>query len=384
MTPMPARPITVLQLCEHFGNAQSVFHGVARSFELWLPAFDAARFRVLLCSRRGCDPVADARFRAAGIQPLYLGYGKRDPRNLTALLRLLRRERVDIIHAHGYGACTWGRVAGHLRRMPVIVHERCNYVTVPPLQRPVEWLLGPFTRHAFAVSESTRRFTIEKRYIPATVVRTLYSGIPLDHVARRDAAWIAAARAAEDTPPDAFLFGVVGRLEAHKGHGDAFAALARVRERAPAARLWVIGDGGYGDTLKARARELGLTGAVRFLGYRPNAPELAQCLDVQVFPSHQEGTPNTLYEAMAVGRAAAASTADGQGEILRHERDALLHTPGDVATLAANMARLHDDAALRARLAAALHARVTEFDMRHTIRTLEDTYTAIMAARCSA
>jgi glycosyltransferase involved in cell wall biosynthesis len=50
--------------------------------------------------------------------------------------------------------------------------------------------------------------------------------------------------------------------------------------------------------------------------------------------AHQEGTPNTLYEALAVGNAILASTADGQGEILTHEKDALLFAPGDLAALA--------------------------------------------------
>ena len=47
---------------------------------------------------------------------------------------------MDIMQTHGYGACTWGRVAGLLMGIPVIVHERCNYHTVPWFQRPIEWL----------------------------------------------------------------------------------------------------------------------------------------------------------------------------------------------------------------------------------------------------
>src|SRR3989339_1299431 len=124
---MNSRPITVLQLCEHFGNEQSSFHGVARSFELWIPAFDKNRFRVLLCSRGGTIKAAEERFIAAGITPLYLGYGKFDPRNLLKLMQIVSSEKVDIIHAHGYGACLWGRIAGMLMGKPVIVHERCNY-----------------------------------------------------------------------------------------------------------------------------------------------------------------------------------------------------------------------------------------------------------------
>ena len=183
-----SRPIVVLQLCEHFGNRTASFHGVARSFELWVPELDRSPFRVLLCSRAVPGTAALERFGKVGVEPLSLGYGKLDPRNLFALLRLMRRERVDILHLHGYGACTWGRIAGHLLGVPAIVHERCNYRTVPWFQRPVERILGPLTRYAFAVSESTRQFTIDKRYIPADRVRLLYSGIPLKGIPALSAA----------------------------------------------------------------------------------------------------------------------------------------------------------------------------------------------------
>ena len=67
--------ITVLQLCEHFGGREASLHGVARAFQWWLPAFDTRRFRVLLCSRKGPDK-ASAQMRAAGLDPLHLGFGK--------------------------------------------------------------------------------------------------------------------------------------------------------------------------------------------------------------------------------------------------------------------------------------------------------------------
>lgn len=366
--------ITILHLCEHFGNEQVSFHGVSRSFELWIPAYDKARFRVLLCSRQGASGSAEARLQAAGIVPRHLGYGKLDPRNLVALIRLVRREGVDLIHAHGYGACTWGRLAGLLLGIPVIVHERCNYGTVPLTQRPVEWLLGRFTRCAFAVSESTRRFTIEKRHIPADRVKTLYSGIPLETIRRVDPAWIAAFRREQGRGPDDRVLGVVGRLEAHKGHIDTFKALQLMLRERQDLYLWVIGNGRFEDDLKRWVAEHALTERVQFLGYRTDVTDVIQCLDLQIFPSHQEGTPNTLYEAMAVGNAAVASTADGQGEILVDGRTALLFAPGDVEALARLTLRLLADEALSQQLRRNVLERIKDFDMRRTIETMERTY----------
>lgn len=366
--------ITILHLCEHFGDRQVAFHGVSRLFELWIPAFDRSRFRMLLCSRKGPSELADQRLRAAGIAPLYLGYGKMDPRNLFKLIGLMRREKVDILHAHGYGACTWGRIAGILLRKPVIVHEHCNYGTVPAFQRPVEWALGHFTDHAYAVSESTRQFTVEKRYIPAERVETMYSGIPLDQIRKVEPGWGEAFRREQGRKPGDRILGVVGRLESHKGHLDAFRALQLILKERSDVFLWILGNGRYEDTLRQWVNENGLADRITFLGYRADVVSVIQCFDIQLFPSHQEGTPSTLFEGMAVGNACVASTADGQGEILEDGGDALLFAPGDVEAMARATLRVLADPELEARLRRNALARIKGFDMKVCLEKMESKY----------
>jgi len=371
-------PVTILHLCEHFGDKQVSFHGVSRLFELWIPAFDKARFRVLLCSRKGPGELADQRLKAAGINPLYLGYGRMDPRNLFKLMALVRREKVDLIHAHGYGACTWGRIAGLLLRKPVIVHEHCNYGTVPAFQRPVEWALARLTAHAYAVSESTRQFTIEKRYIPARLVETMYSGIPLDQIHKADPVWTQAFRKEQGRLPADKILGVVGRLESHKGHLDAFKALQEMLKERSDVYLWILGNGRYEETLRQWVTDNALTDRIAFLGYRSDVVKVIQCFDLQLFPSHQEGTPSTLFEGMAVGNACVASTADGQGEILRDGEDALLFEPGDTEALARLTLKLLADPYLTRRLRLGALARIKDFDMKRCLATMEKKYEEVI------
>ena len=369
--------ITILHLCEHFGDKQVSFHGVSRLFELWIPAFDKNRFRVLLCSRKGPSELADLRLKAAGIAPLYLGYGKMDPRNLFKLRGIMRREKVDILHLHGYGASTWGRIAGILLRKPVIVHEHCNYGAVPAFQRPVEWLLRNFTTHAYAVSESTREFTVEKRYIPARLVETMYSGIPLEQIHKADPAWIQAFRQEQGRKQEDKILGVVGRLESHKGHLDAFKALQLVLKERADVYLWVLGNGRYEDVLRQWVAENGMADHITFLGYRSDVVKVIQCFDMQVFPSHQEGTPSTLFEGMAVGNACVASTADGQGEILKDGEDALMFAPGDVGALARLTLRMLADPELTQRLRFNALTRIQDFDMKRCLEKMEKKYLEI-------
>ena len=131
------------------------------------------------------------------------------------------------------------------------------------------------------------------------------------------------------------------------------------------------------DGLRARARELGLADRVEFLGYQSDIWPWIRALDLQIFPSHREGTPNTLYEAMAAGNPILASTADGQGEILTDNKDALLFAPGDVPAMRGALLRLRGNAELRARLAAEASTRIRDFDMARTMDTLRQTYLAL-------
>lgn len=371
---------TILHLCEHFGGREATLHGVARAFQWWIPNFDANRFRVLLCSRKGWDKAAE-QMKAAGLSPLTLGYGKFDPRNLTALIRLIRREKVDLIHAHGYGACTWGRLAGLLLGLPVIVHERCNYGTVPLFQRPVEFLLAPFTAHAFAVSESTRRFCIEKRYLKPEIVETLYSGILLDDLPPTTLEWRRQLRAQFETGPEDPVVGILGRIESHKGHLDALRAVKMVLPERPRVKCWIVGDGAFEAEVRRFVETEGLSGSVRFLGFRRDARQVIQCFDIQLFPSHQEGTPNTLYEAMLAARPIVASTADGQGEILRDGLDALMFSPGDVDTMAAHLRRLLADPEECRRLGASARQRIEAFDGRKCLRRMEEVYAQLLGQK---
>jgi len=318
---------------------------------------------------------------AGGLNPLYLGYAKADPRNLPALMRIVKDERVDIIHAHGFGACAWGRVAGMLLNKPVIIHGRCNYHTVPFIMRPIERVLGPGTKHAFAVSESTRRYTIEKRHVPEHVVKVLYNGILLDRIPLVDPKWVKSFRAENGVPDGGKVVGVVGRIVSHKGHLDTFKAVRALAEDMPGIRLWVLGDGDYMPVLKKWLKDNAFENHVRLFGFRNDVMEIIQCLDAQVFPSHFEGTPNTLFEALAVGNCIVAAPTDGQGEILEDGNTALMYALGDSDDMAAKFKRVLTEDALAARLRENARKRSKDFDGMKCIEAMQQTYEAIMRGK---
>ncbi|MEM7397195.1 MAG: glycosyltransferase family 4 protein, partial [Verrucomicrobiota bacterium] len=337
----------------------------------WFPRFDAERFRVLLCSRRGYDKAAEQMERS-GIQPMYLGYGKFDIRNFFKLCRIVREEKVDLIQAHGYGACLWGHLASIRFGIPLIVHARCNYRTVPWFQRPIERLFGPRTKHALAVSESTRDFCIRKRHIPAEVIEVLYNGMPMESIQPQSEDWIRETRKKYGADETTKVICIVGRLETYKGLLDAFEAFRRVADEVPEAVLWVAGDGPYEAALHPWIAEHGMGDRIKLLGFLPDIRDVMWCFDVQLFPSHREGTPNTLFEALAVGSAIVASTTDGQGEILEHEKTGLVFEPGDIETMTEHLRRILGEAELRATLSANAREKSKDFDGQKTVERMQE------------
>ena len=176
-------------------------HGVKRLFAWMIPRFDKSRFNVSLISLRKKDLSADT-LEEFGIDVTYMARHKFDPATFPALLKVLREKRADIVHLHGYGATTFGRLCAWRMGIPAILHEHANHGDTPWFQKVADRLLAPHTDLAIAVSESTGEFTTRARLMPAERTKVVYLGAPLDEFARpRSADEIAAARQALGIAP---------------------------------------------------------------------------------------------------------------------------------------------------------------------------------------
>jgi hypothetical protein len=150
----PTRKLNVLQVCDHLGWEGSRMHGVKRLFAWMIPRFDPARYNVWLVSLRKKD-LSEETLESFGINITYLHKSKFDPATLPALLKVMDRQRTDILHLHGYGATTFGRLAGKMRGLPTILHEHANLTDTPWFQKIADRALAPATDIALAVSKST-------------------------------------------------------------------------------------------------------------------------------------------------------------------------------------------------------------------------------------
>ena len=176
-------------------------HGVKRLFAWMIPRFDPERYNVSLVSLRKKD-LSEETLESFGVDITYLHKSKFDPATLPALLKVIDRKQIDILHLHGYGATTFGRLAGAMRRLPTILHEHANLTDTPWFQKVADTALEPATDIAIAVSQSTADFVINARRIPPAKVKVVYLGVPLEEFSRPRTAGRGprGARGARDRP----------------------------------------------------------------------------------------------------------------------------------------------------------------------------------------
>jgi glycosyltransferase involved in cell wall biosynthesis len=371
---MPVRKIRVLQICDHLGWEGSRMHGVKRLFAWIIPRFDPDRFEVSLVSLRQKD-LSEETLDAFGVDITYLHKTKFDPSTLPALLKVIDRKQIDILHMHGYGATTFGRLAGAMRRIPTILHEHANLTDTPGFQKVADRLLEPFTDIAIAVSQSTADFVINARLVPASKVKIVYLGAPLDEFGQpRERAEIEAARAALGIAPDDFAIGTVTRLHDSKGNSYLVDAARIVLRERPHAKFYLVGEGPLRPALEEQARSLGLGDRFVFPGFVRDVASALAAFDMSVFPSLWEGTPLTLFESLAAGKPIVATDADGLVDVLTDERDALIVPKRDADALAERMIRLMDRPEERAKLASAASETGRQYDINTFVRKMEQLY----------
>jgi glycosyltransferase involved in cell wall biosynthesis len=370
----PGRKLNILQVCDHLGWEGSRMHGVKRLFAWMIPRFDPERFNVSLVSLRKKD-LSEETLESFGIDITYLHKSRFDPATLPALLKVVDRKQIDVLHLHGYGATTFGRLAGWMRRIPTILHEHANLTDTPWFQKAADRLLVPATDIAIAVSRSTADFVMKARQMPPDKVKVVYLGVPLEEFSRpRSAAEIAAAREELGIGPGEFAAGTVTRLHDSKGNSFLVEAARLVLNDRPFARFYMFGEGPLRQPLEQQARALGLGDRFVFGGFARDVARVVSAFDISVFPSLWEGTPLTVFEALAMGQPIVATDADGLVDVLTHEHDAMIVPRRDAPALAAAIIRTIDEPATRERLGTAARITGQQYDIAAFVAKMERLY----------
>lgn len=314
---------------------------------------------------------------------LRLGVLKTGFRTLLQIFRvakLIRSEGVDAVHCFLPKAYFVGMLAAWLSSCRYRVMSRVNLNIYMEKHRLLGWLERKFLHRSVTRIAGNSMAILEElkeEGVPPQKLCLLYNGI--------DASKFRDVRKNRDVLrhkfgllPDELLITVVGNLHSYKGHQDFLEALLIVRESLPGKWVvWIAGrdESGNQTRYEAWCENHNLDSKVFFLGARSDIPALLAAADLHVHPSHQEGLPNSVLEAMASGLPVIATAVGGIPELIEDNVSGCLVPPRSPAALAATLLRLLKDVEAREKIGSAASERVAhDFSIEASVHSYERLY----------
>lgn len=393
------KKIKVLRIIARLNIGGPAIHAVLLGAGL-----DKDKFETMLACGRLSKSEGDMSYYAGdyGVTPYVINsLGRelnlfRDLAAFIGIFKLIRKYKPDIVHTHTAKAGTLGRSAVILHnffaaksRRIKLAHTFHGHVFsgyFHPIKARlfilIERLLAARTSRLVTVSDSVKKELAALGIASPGNIEVIPLGFDLDALVK--------VAAPVGLPRN---IGIVGRLVPVKNHCLFLEAASLLGKNWPQVNFRIIGDGELRRSLEEHAARLEIADSVCFLGWQKGAAAAYSDLDIVVLTSLNEGTPVSLIEAMACGRAVVATDVGGVRDLLGLEDEeaagkglgfkimerGILVVPSDPAAFAAALDHLLKDAQLRRRLAEKAKEFVrVKFTKERLVRDIEGLYERLM------
>ena len=310
---------------------------------------------------------------------------------VVALVRIIRRERLDVVHGHNYEGALAGYLAARVTGRPLVYHaistmidELPSYGFIRPrtlavgLARVLDAVVPRSADHVIALSEELRRFVVA-RGVPDERVTVVPLGVHVAMFEHGDGEAVRRRLGLGDAP----LVVYTGILDEFQRVDYLVRAMGRVVATVPRARVLVAANITRDrdiERLRQQAQELGIADrlTVSWPTTLEELPDILAAADVAVCPRPDTpGFPVKLLNYMAAGKAIVTFRGSSKG--LEHMTEAFVAADHDWTQLGEGIGRLLTDRALAARLGAGARAAVvSRFDWSSLARTIEGVYCRVL------
>ena len=295
-----------------------------------------------------------------------------NPRVVTWLYQLFRRQRPDIVHTHAWGTLCEGVVAARLAGVPIVVHGEHGTLETRRRNVPVQRWVWNRVDQVLSVSSRLADRMADVIGFPRERIVTIPNGVDLERFKPGGAH---EAKRALGLHENELVIGTAGRLVPVKDHQTLLTAWSILKQRGIRFRGVVAGCGPLEADLRLKAVALGLEEEVRWLGNRPDIEAVLRAMDVFVLSSRSEGLSNTILEAMASRVPVIATRVGGADELIVDAATGMLVPSQDPDALADAMTTLALDQQRRAAIGLAGQRRAeSEFSVRRMIERYDAVY----------
>lgn len=346
---------------------------------------DKARFNNTVCSL-AADGKLSKEISGMGIK-LYALDGVKNAGNFLKLARIIRENRIDILHTQIFFADLYGRLIGKLLKVPAIVstvqasaYEPDNEYLYSLKRKLLDRFTGMLCNKKFiAVSEFVKSSMSKHLKISPEKIEVIVNYVDIDMLNTVDEEKLGILRKELRLSPCDIVAVTIGRLNPAKGVQYLLKALSGIAAQYKSIRLFIIGDGFYRNYLERLVLDYGLTDNVRFLGERDDVKELLHISDIFIFPTLSEGLPVSLLEAIAIGKPALASDIGPVREVIKDGETGILFKPSDSQDIQRALIEIIQNPDLGRQLAQRAKGFIKiKFDPQRQIRLLEEVYVKLL------
>ncbi len=375
-----SKQVNVLWLVEHVTHDGIAMHGAGTYYLNTINNFKQSRFNIALYTLRGRNKFIKY-FEDQGIRIKCLGRSKFDLLTLFDVINIVKKEKINLIHAHGYGSDNFGRLVSRVCGVPIVVHTHDNCIYYPWYQGIADRLLRQFTNKAIAVSNSVKEACVMKRKMDTSKISVMHNGIDLDKFTVPEENRIEKERNRLGIKSGFKVVGTVARLREEKGIRYLIESVPKVLEYFEETTFLIVGDGPLRQEFEKLSNQLGVENKVIFAGFCQDIPAIQSLLDICVMPSLTEGSPIALLEAMAMGKTIVGTKINGIKDILKNNINGLLVPSKDSDLLADSIIYLlkHEEEAKKLGIEA--KAESQKYDMKKYISSLEKLYSELLSVK---
>lgn len=268
---------------------------------------------------------------------------------ITRLRKVIKKERIDVIHAHQYTPYFYGVLASlFLENIRIIMTEHGRLY--PERQKWKRYLFNPLlakkTDHIVSVSGDTRSAMVKYDNFPEHKISVIFNGVRFGTNGIN--VNISAKRKSLCLDDDSLVVGTAARLDEIKNFPMMLRAFKIVLARMPDTYLLIAGKGPKEQELKDLSVSLDIGERVMFIGLRYDLAEIYKLYDIFVLSSFTEGISITLLEAMAEGIPAVVTAVGGNPEVVVEGATGYMVPQGDEQAMASRIVELLQDPGKRA------------------------------------